>query len=246
MRTKWDINKCKERLGEISPNIELLSVEYINANTPLKCKCKVCGYEWKATWGKLGGCVGRKPSGCPNCLNCKKHTLDEVKEQCELINPNIEITSKEYVNAQTKLECRCKLCGETFFMRWKHLKQGHGCKSCNYSRGEAKVNLFLKNHNIDFIAQKTFDGLIGLKGGLLSYDFYLPKINICIEFQGEQHEKPMRRHGDKRDYETFLKQQEHDNRKRRYCEDNDIKLIEIWYYEINDIDEILRRELKIA
>ena len=70
----------------------------------------------------------------------------------------------------------------------------------------------------------------------MSFDFYIPDWNILIEFQGIQHEKPVDFFGGE---EQFLIQQEHDRRKRKYAEDNNIKLLEIWYYEIKSIPYIL-------
>jgi len=75
------------------------------------------------------------------------------------------------------------------------------CPECNYSKGEVKISSYytdigfikIEDNNYKilddvykekysyFIPQKEFDGLIGLKGGNLSYDFYLPnKYNLLI------------------------------------------------------------------
>lgn len=43
--------------------------------------------------------------------------------------------------------------------------------------------------------------------------------------------------------EQFKIQQEHDRRKREYAEKNNIKLLEIWYYD--NIEQILFKELSI-
>ena len=39
----------------------------------------------------------------------KKLTHEEFIEKIKVKNPNIEIL-EEYVNAHTKIECRCKVC----------------------------------------------------------------------------------------------------------------------------------------
>ena len=135
------------------------------------------------------------------------------------------------------------------------------CPECQYSKGEESIsNYFIKKGFIKidqcdfirlidkdkynknyYIPQKEFDGLIGLKGGLLSYDFYIPKLNLLIEFQGIQHEKYIK--GFHKSYEDFLKQLEHDKRKKEYAQSNNINLLEIWYYNFDRIEEILEREL---
>lgn len=88
---------------------------------------------------------------------------------------------------------------------------------------------YLVNHfeiyNIKFEREKTFDGLYGLKGNKLRFDFYLPKFNSCVEYDGEQHYK-----------NPTQKQLEHDKRKNQYCKENNIKLYRLnQYYFKNPI-----------
>ena len=47
----------------------------------------------------------------------------------------------------------------------------------------------LYDNNINFVYEKRFEWLKGIKNGLSSLDFYLPNYNIAIECQGEQHFK---------------------------------------------------------
>lgn len=107
---------------------------------------------------------------------------------------------------------------------------------CNIIKGEKRIADFLINNNIKFETQKKFDGLIGLKNGKLSYDFYLPEQNILIEYQGQQHEKPIDVFGGDTQFEI---QREHDKRKKEFAEKNGIKLIEIWYKDFDNINDIL-------
>jgi hypothetical protein len=118
------------------------------------------------------------------------------------------------------------------------------CPECQYSKGENKISEYLLQLNIDYISQKEFDGLIGLGNGNLSYDFYLPQYNLLIEAQGVQHEKPVDFKGKGKKYaeQDLLKQQEHDRRKREYAKRNNIRLLEIWYWDFDNIEEILNRK----
>ena len=45
--------------------------------------------------------------------------------------------------------------------------------------------------------------------------------------------------------EKFEIQQEHDRRKRNYAKIHNIDLLEIWYYEFKDLDNILINKLNI-
>lgn len=133
------------------------------------------------------------------------------------------------------------------------------CPECQFSQGEERIsncliynnwikitqeefdNLLNKNCNY-YIPQKTFDRLLGLGGGLLSYDFYLPKYNLLIEYQGLQHEKFCGGiHKSKKDFE---KQVEHDRRKKEYTLENKYYFLEIWYCDFDNIEKILESKLK--
>ena len=101
-------------------------------------------------------------------------------------------------------------------------------------------NKYNKNY---FIPQKEFDGLIGLGNKNLSYDHYIPKYNLLIEYHGGQHEKFTR--GIHKTMKDFEKQLEHDNRKCIYAENNNINLLIIWYWDYDKIEEILEKELNL-
>lgn len=117
----------------------------------------------------------------------------------------------------------------------------HRCPLCNESKGEKKINNYLLVNSIKFERQKKFDGLMGVSGGLLSYDFYIPEKNLLIEFQGIQHTQPVDFFGKGMKFakERFHIQQEHDHRKREYAINNNIKLLEICNTDFNKIEKIL-------
>lgn len=119
------------------------------------------------------------------------------------------------------------------------------CPECENNKGELKISEYLIIHNISYIPQKTFDGLFGLGNGLLSYDFYLSDYNLLIEYQGIQHEKPIDFDGKGIKYAEvqFKKQIEHDRRKKEYALSNRYNLLEIWYYDFDNIEDILSKEL---
>jgi hypothetical protein len=107
------------------------------------------------------------------------------------------------------------------------------------SRGSIKVKEFLINNNITFIEEKSFESCKNINK--LPFDFYLDKLNICIEFDGIQHFKSIDRFGG---LTAFEKQQHRDFIKNKYCDDNNIKLLRIPYWEMDNIESILKKELK--
>ena len=101
--------------------------------------------------------------------------------------------------------------------------------------------LYFRNElKIEYFTQKKFDDLLGVNSGKLSYDFYLPKYNLLLEFQGSHHDGKSPRQSE---YQ-FKIQQEHDKRKREYAQNNGYDFLEIWYWDIRKIKEILTDKLK--
>ena len=62
----------------------------------------------------------------------KRKTHEEFIKQMQIINPNIEILGK-YVDAKTKILCRCKVDGYEWEVAPTHLLNGRGCPKCGGS-----------------------------------------------------------------------------------------------------------------
>ena len=74
----------------------------------------------------------------------------------------------------------------------------------------------------------------------LLFDFYLIDLNICIEYDGEQHFTINEFFGGEKNFNIRVI---NDNIKTEFCNKNKIKLIRIPYYNFNDIENILAKEL---
>lgn len=74
----------------------------------------------------------------------------------------------------------------------------------------------------------------------MPFDFYLPDLNIAIEYDGIQHYKPVVTFGGE---EAFAELKLNDNFKTEYCYKNNIKLIRIPYTEYNNISNFLKRSM---
>ncbi|HEY5588145.1 MAG TPA: hypothetical protein VIK86_04215, partial [Candidatus Paceibacterota bacterium] len=81
---------------------------------------------------------------------------EEVKERVNKISPNIEILSGIYINAGTKLECKCLIDGCVWHPTWGSLSQGHGCPVCGGSKNLTldiiKERLLIINLNIEILS----------------------------------------------------------------------------------------------
>lgn len=192
-----------------------------------------------------------KGSRCTN-KNCFHHRMSMVMRDDESTfkekfdnrsNGEYELLST-YELSHKKILIKHLTCGNKFKMKPNNFIFGQGCPYCNISKAELKIRNFCINNDIKYIWQKSYDDLTGINDGLLFYDFYFPNNNFLLEYQGEFHDGTL---VDKcQSKEKLLTQQEHDRRKRQYAKDHDIKLLEIWYWDFENIEEILSRELGLV
>lgn len=187
---------------------------------------------------------------CPYCNGKKVHTLDSFgalyPEKTKYWSSDNKRSPFEVApKSHKKYKFICEKCGKEFERALNNASRNDYnliCIDCNSSQLETKTRDVLEKYNIKYNTQVKYEYLIGIHNGDLSYDFYLPDYNLLIECQGEQHEKWIKSWITKED---FKKQLEHDKRKRKYALENNIRLLEIWYYDIDNIEEILTHELNL-
>lgn len=220
-----------KELKAVNLNVVVLGT-YIDANTAILHKCLIDEYEWIAQPSNL--LFGK---GCPKCAGNLKKSHDEYILELSKINSNIEAVEK-YVNAHTPILHRCKI--DNYFWRVSpgSTLHGTGCPRCNESKGERSVQQWLESHNIIYESQKTFVDCRDKK--VLPFDFYLPNNNIAIEYDGEQHFRPVEHFGGEESFERTVK---HDKIKNEYCKNNGIYLLRIPYFK--DVEEELNNFLFI-
>ena len=93
--------------------------------------------------------------------------------------------------------------------------------------------------------QKTFKNCFQVEGQYYKFVFYLPEYNLLIEYDGEQHFKPVNFGGcdNNQAIKSFNKTVKHDNIKNNYCKTHNIKLIRIDYKNFKNIEEILYKKI---
>lgn len=220
--------------------------EYVNSRTKIRITCTKHGEFWQKPSNHLRG------QGCSKCQYENKskkmlYTNNNFKELSNKIHNNKYDYSKvEYKHSQTKVCIICPEHGEFWQVPNDHLR-GYGCIECSETKGEKRIKSWLNVNNIEYITQKTFDDLYILKSNCkLRFDFYLPKYNLLIEYDGAQHFRPFSWSQDK-SKETMRKNLEivkqRDQIKNQYCENNNIRLLRIPFSKYRYIEKILNEIL---
>lgn len=222
--------------------ITILDENYINNETKLHFICnkhKDFGVQ-KKTWNNI-------ISKSHPCLCCSKEKhLKKVTKSQEIFEEEVKMVHgdkykvvSKYKKSSEKVTVYCNKCKTTFSIKASHLLNGVGCGNCIKSKGEERVERFLINNNFTYKREYKFDKCKGINHKL-PFDFYLPELNTCIEYDGKQHFEPIERFGG---VEGFTEQKKNDNIKTEFCKNNNIKLIRIPYYDYKNIETILSKEL---
>lgn len=204
--------------------------EYVNMRTPTLHRCNIQNIEWETSPSSvLLGC------GCPKCGSEKsseklRKTHEQYVDELKTINPKIEVIGT-YVDATTPILHKRLIDGNEWFTPPTYILSGSGCPQCNESKGERAVRLWLEKHNVEFEQQKKFFDCCDKRP--LPFDFYIPKQNAVIEYNGLQHYTA-------RDYfggdKALAYTQRHDKMKEEYCKNNNIGYLCIPYFKNVDTE----------
>lgn len=141
---------------------------------------------------------------------------------------------KQDKNKKSIWECQCDCDGKTIvYVRGSDLLSGktQSC-GCIKSRGEEKIAKILKQNNIPFEKEKTFNSCrYPDTNGLARFDFYVDNSYI-IEFDGIQHFQPSY---DALQSGIFILTKKHDEYKNNWCKENNIPLIRINYSQLKNL-----------
>lgn len=255
--SKWKYSKesVVEYLGK--DGYFLLSDNYIDTKTEIEImcprqhiycvrfssfirgqRCKIC-FHADNPFGQIKSKYNRKR--IENGENLSLYPL-LIKEWDYLTNIG---KPEDYLpSSRPRINWICSICG----WKWNTTinsrtgKKNSGCPKCNMSKGERKIEMVLSENTIKYFPQHRFDNCKYERE--LIFDFYLSDFNICIEYQGEQHYQVFRNNffgGE----ESLARNKERDEIKQKYCEENNIPLLIIPYWDFDKIEEILTRELNL-
>ena len=172
-----------------------------------------------------GFCEGKKES---------KDTDTFILELKERHGESLSLIS-EYVNAKTDVVIRCNNCNFIRKVKPNAILSSGYCPKCNKiaSKGEQRIKTFLEKQDIEFQTQKYFSEW---EIGIHYFDFYIPKFNLVLEFNGRQHyEFVPYFHKTEENFQYRLKK---DEIKKEAALTHGLNYVSISYH-INDIEQIL-------
>jgi len=173
------------------------------------------------------------------CLQREKTSeaalVDLTGQQFGFLIPLYRLDKKKW--GKTIWHCKCLNCGRETDVIHSYLTTGEtkSCGCIKRSYGEEKINTILAENNVDFKKEYTFDDCLSQQNVKLRFDFAIFKnkqLYCLIEFQGDQHIKPVEWFGGE---ENLKLTQKRDNIKKEYCKKNNIPLIEIPYSDKNKL-----------
>ena len=175
------------------------------------------------------------------CRLEKRKTRKFTKEK--FVNISVQVHGNKYNYSKVKYNGMfkkvCIICpehGEFWQTPNAHIHLKEGCPICNASHLEKDVSNFLAVKNIDFERQCTNSRFEWIQ--LQRLDFYLPKYNMVIECQGEQHYNEKSFYPYRNAY-TLEKQIELDLAKKNICEKNGLKVI----YYVKNKKNVLNKKI---
>lgn len=231
---KYDISKFIEKANQVHDDFYNYDmVNYVNSTNKVIIICPEHGQFKMAPANHL---IGQK---CPSCSGVKrKTTKDFIIEARGVHNQRYDYSLCKYKNNRFKVDIICPKHGKFKQSPKEHLN-GHGCKMCQISHGEEKIENMLKTLRLNFEREYRFEDPV-IKN--LPFDFYLKDIEILVEYDGRQHFEPVDAFGGEQAFERLKK---NDMLRNEWCEKNNIELVRISFNDEDKGFEKLRKAINL-
>lgn len=193
----------------------------------VKIKCRKHNYIFEQILDQhLRGCE------CPICSGSGTSNTERfIISAKEVHGDHYDYSKVDYKGKDVKVEIICPIHGSFWQTPHDHIS-GCGCKFCKSYRRQER--LFFKLKEI-FPEEKWKFEYSPDWLGLYRIDIFNERINLAIEYNGEQHYKPVEVFGGKIGHE---KCKERDQKKAKLLEEHGCKLYIIPYWEYN-LEEII-------
>jgi very-short-patch-repair endonuclease len=223
------IKKCKLKFK----NINFSESRFIAVDKPFNYECNKHGrMESRLAYKFLNSKKGCKKCNLENAWREKTKNIDTFIREANVIHGNKYSYEKVvYKNRHEPIEILCSIHGAFFQTPGHHLgTKNHnatGCPKCN-NKSEGRIAEYLIKKSIVYREYSIKNK---------RYDFYLPKHNLLIERDGEQHYYDVNFGTSKN--KTGLKFQiKNDKYKTKLAKDSGFKISRIPYWLTNSEEEI--------
>lgn len=182
---------------------------------------------------------------CPYCSH--GHTLktqEEFENELDLLFNGIYTVKSKYKGTNEKIKILHNTCGKTFITTPNRLLQRNKkCPYCNDPIGEDVLANIFNMYHLKYESNIYNDDLFYKQR--LFFDFYLYKLKLLIEYDGEYHFKHyFPESGKFNNFNYFMDNQLKDYRfrdalKNRYCIIKKLNLLRIPYIQFSNLREII-------
>jgi len=218
-----------------------LSKTFITAQTKYVWKCNR-GHVWKALFSN----VIYNNTWCPKCSSENKR-IDGLNIATQIAKERDgACLSKKYINARTKMIWKCNKCNSVWNATIHDIKDSFTwCPLCNIREGKNQkiltniLNKLFPNFNIKFNF-RGFDWLKTMGGHKQELDIYVPLLKLAIEYDGEQHFRPIQVFGGQKEFEETLRRDALKNMKVAEHPEDVATFIRIPYTEPITEENIIR------
>ncbi len=243
--SKHGCPKCKVSQSKINTSLKNFLDKYNSSLYELvefkNCmevtvKCKKCGFLRTTNANNI------YRFGCPKCGQERTHKAQKLTKEKFIYKSNIIHNNKynylkvDYINYDTPVIITCPIHGD-FKQTPNHHLRGQGCPKCKQTSGEQIIRQILENININFKCEYYINNPYSNHNFRVDFYININNQSYIIEYNGEQHYKPIKHFGGEIKYYEQVKR---DNDLRLYCETNNIKLLEIKYSDKNIKEKVLK------
>lgn len=229
----------KQEIYEIVGDEYILLSEYETNKKHVQMKHNTCGHIYPVTPVSFNR--GRR---CPECNGTKKKGLEGFKKEVkEILGDDYEVIDTVYKNNRTPVKMLHKTCGKEYSVTLNNLKKGNECPHCcdmHNSKPVKKLAEILERKGITFEREKAYKSCATYsdktkRSYLMPFDFFIPSLNLLIEYDGELHFK-----GWGNNNEQLKKRQYNDEQKNKWVEQQrSLSLLRLTKDNVNDFEAII-------
>ena len=217
--------KVREMVGDEYSVLD----DYSHSRVSLKFRHNTCGRVYSETPAYF--LSGRR---CEYCFTGCHFSTEDIKDRVHRLTGGEYSFSDTYSGMTKESSFTHTLCGTVFKSKVSSFIHSHKrCPKCfsSLSHGEKEVADVLDSLPIEYTREHSFEYL-----GRKRFDFFIPSLNIAIEYDGRQHFEAVDHWGGE---DTLKRTQESDALKNDFCEYTGIDLLRIPYWEFGNIHEIV-------